>query len=73
MLHRLAVPAIMVLVVIGFASCSVGTIQTGNVGVRTTIGTVNPEEVQPGLYFKIPLLQRVEEYTAKKPAPIWKT
>jgi regulator of protease activity HflC (stomatin/prohibitin superfamily) len=66
MLHRMVVPTIMFLVVIGFASCSVGTIQTGNVGVRTTIGTVNPEEVQPGLYFKIPLLQRVDEYTAKE-------
>ncbi len=64
MVHRTVVPAIMVLVVIGFASCSVGTIQTGNVGVRTT--TVSPDEVQPCLYFKIPLAQKVDEYTAKE-------
>ena len=56
----------LVLLLVMMVSCSVGTIQTGNVGVRTTIGTVSADEVLPGLYFKIPFLQHVDEYTAKE-------
>jgi regulator of protease activity HflC (stomatin/prohibitin superfamily) len=48
----------------GFTSC--GTLETGNVGVRTTLGTVNPEEVAAGLYFVIPLASRVQEFSAKE-------
>ena len=52
--------------VISLVSCSVGTIQTGNVGVKTTLGTVSPNEVTPGLYFILPLIQTVDQYTAKE-------
>ena len=35
-------------VLLGFTGC--GTIETGNVGVRTTLGKVNAEEIEPGIY-----------------------
>lgn len=43
-----------------------GTIATGNVGVRTTLGVMDQEEVQPGLYVKWPLISKVEEFSAKE-------
>ncbi len=52
--------------VVTFASCSIGTIQTGNVGVKTTLGNVDRNEVTPGLYFIFPLIQTVDQYTAKE-------
>lgn len=52
--------------VVTFASCGIGTIQTGNVGVITTLGNVDKNEVTPGLYFRIPILQSIDEYTAKE-------
>ena len=44
----------------------VGTIGTGNVGVRTTLGVISPEEVGPGVYLKWPLISTVQEFTAKE-------
>lgn len=55
--------ALLVLLVV---SCSVGTIQTGNVGVRTTMGTVSSDEVLPGVYFRVPIFQSIDEYVAKE-------
>jgi regulator of protease activity HflC (stomatin/prohibitin superfamily) len=51
-------------VVVMLASC--GTIESGNVGVRTTLGKVNPEEVEPGLYVGVPGISRVQEFSAKE-------
>lgn len=45
---------------------SFGIIDTGNVGVRTTLGIMSPEEVEPGIYMKWPLISRVEEFSAKE-------
>ena len=42
-----------------------GTIQTGNVGIRTTLGVLSTEEIEPGVYFKWPLISRVQEFSAK--------
>jgi len=42
-----------------------GTIQTGNVGIKTTLGLISPDEVQPGVYFKLPLISTVQEFSAK--------
>lgn len=44
--------------------CGFGTIETGNVGVRTTFGKVQQEEEQPGVYTAI--LSHVDEYTTKE-------
>lgn len=43
-----------------------GTIDTGNVGVRTTLGIMSREEVTPGVYVKWPVISRVSEFTAKE-------
>lgn len=42
-----------------------GTIQTGNVGIRTTLGVISAEEIGPGVYFKWPLISSVHEFSAK--------
>ena len=49
---------------LGVTSC--GTIESGNVGVRTTLGKVNPEEIEPGLYFGVPGISRVAGFSAKE-------
>ena len=43
-----------------------GTIDTGNVGVRTTLGIMDREEVTPGVFTKWPLISRVQEFTGKE-------
>jgi regulator of protease activity HflC (stomatin/prohibitin superfamily) len=48
------------------ALSSCGTVESGNVGVRTTLGKVNPDEVEPGLYFGLPGISRVQEFSAKE-------
>lgn len=40
-------------------------IETGNVGVRSTLGQINMEEVQPGLRFAIPFIQTIEPVFTK--------
>jgi regulator of protease activity HflC (stomatin/prohibitin superfamily) len=45
---------------------SCGTIESGNVGVRTTLGKVAPEEIEPGVYFGLPGVSRVQEFSAKE-------
>jgi regulator of protease activity HflC (stomatin/prohibitin superfamily) len=45
---------------------SCGTVESGNVGVRTTLGKVNPDEVEPGVYLGLPGISRVQEFSAKE-------
>jgi regulator of protease activity HflC (stomatin/prohibitin superfamily) len=45
-----------------------GTIATGNVGVRTTLGIMSQEEVTPGVYIKWPIISKIQEFTAKEVA-----
>lgn len=65
------VPRIVGTLVLAFAVLSVvfgvaGTIGTGNVGVRTTLGVISPSEIGPGVYVKWPVISSVEEYSAKE-------
>ena len=39
---------------------------TGNVGVRTTLGVIAPDEVTPGVYMKWPVISTVQEFTGKE-------
>jgi regulator of protease activity HflC (stomatin/prohibitin superfamily) len=48
------------------AVTSCGTIETGNVGVRTTLGNVNAEEVEPGIYLGVPGISSVQVFSAKE-------
>mgnify|MGYP006280836525 FL=1 len=52
-------------VAIGLTACG-GTIDQGNVGVRTTFGKVSPEPENPGIY--VAILSSVREYTGKETA-----
>lgn len=65
MIPRL-IAAVLALLAIGLALTSCGTIESGNVGVRTTLGKVNPEEVEPGIYLGVPGISRVQEFSAKE-------
>jgi regulator of protease activity HflC (stomatin/prohibitin superfamily) len=51
-------------VVLMVTSC--GTVESGNVGVRTTLGKVNLDEVEPGLYFGVPGVSSVQKFSAKE-------
>lgn len=56
----------IILPVLLFAWATFGTIETGNVGVRKTLGTVSTDEVTPGIYFRIPIVQSVDTFVAKE-------
>lgn len=60
----LLVPLLIVALVILWSL--VGVIETGNVGVRTTLGHVGQDEVQPGMYLAFPGVSRVEQFSAKE-------
>jgi len=65
MWKRVAAGAVVIVVVlIGATSC--GTLESGNVGVRITLGKVNPEEIEPGIYLGVPGVSRVQEFSAKE-------
>lgn len=53
------------LAVAGLVLGTAGTIQTGNVGIKTTLGIISKDEIDPGVYFKWPLLSTVQEFSAK--------
>jgi regulator of protease activity HflC (stomatin/prohibitin superfamily) len=63
-LRIVAIVTVLAAALLALASC--GTIESGNVGIRTTLGKVNPEEVEPGLYFGVPGVSRVQEFSAKE-------
>jgi regulator of protease activity HflC (stomatin/prohibitin superfamily) len=58
--------AVIALSLLGLAMGSCGTIETGNVGIRTTLGKVAPDEIKPGLYFALPGVSSVSEFSAKE-------
>lgn len=65
MISRLiAVLVLGLVVLVSVTSC--GTIESGHMGVRTTLGKVNAEEVGPGLYLGLPGISRVQEFSAKE-------
>jgi regulator of protease activity HflC (stomatin/prohibitin superfamily) len=62
---RIAAAAIVLVIALG-ALTSCGTIETGNVGVRVTLGKVNPEEVEPGIFVGVPGISSVQVFSAKE-------
>ena len=63
---RSAAAVFLGLLLITFLSFSVVVIESGNVGVRKTLGKVNPEEVAPGLNFRVPVVTRITEFVGKE-------
>lgn len=64
LLRTLGFIAIAMVVLVAMTSC--GTLETGNVGIRTTLGKVNPEEIEPGVYLGVPGISRVSVFSAKE-------
>ncbi|WP_158219922.1 SPFH domain-containing protein [Ideonella sp. A 288] len=62
---RLAIGIAAMVGILG-AVTSCGTIESGNVGVRTTLGKVNPEEIEPGIFVGLPGISRVQEFSGKE-------
>jgi len=54
------------LILLVFATTSFVVIETGNVGVNRTLGTIDMVERPPGLSLKLPLLTTVEEVSTKE-------
>jgi regulator of protease activity HflC (stomatin/prohibitin superfamily) len=67
-LRKLLLGIVVVVLVVFVLGGMVGTIATGNVGVRTTLGITSHDEVTPGVYLKWPFISRVDEFTAKEVA-----
>jgi regulator of protease activity HflC (stomatin/prohibitin superfamily) len=67
-LRKLLLGLVVVVLVVFVLGGMVGTIATGNVGVRTTLGITSQDEVTPGVYLKWPFISRVDEFTAKEVA-----
>lgn len=61
---HLLIPAALVAGLLLITSTA-GTIQTGNVGIKTTLGILSKDEIEPGVYFKFPLISTVQEFSAK--------
>ena len=51
---RSAATVFFSILAIVFLYFTIVLIESGNVGVRKTLGKVNPEEVTPGLNFRLP-------------------
>ena len=65
MIARIAAGILLAgLLLVAVTSC--GTIESGNVGVRTTLGKVDADELEPGLYLGVPGISRVQEFSAKE-------
>ena len=58
-----ALLGILVITVLFFA---VVVIESGNVGVKKTLGKVQPEEVTPGLSLRIPAITSITEFVGKE-------
>lgn len=63
-MKKLYTLALMALASLALTGCGVGTIETGHVGVRTSFGQVQQDEVQPGFY--VAITSHVDEYTTKE-------
>ncbi|RMA97297.1 prohibitin family protein [Hydrogenothermus marinus] len=52
--------AIIVIAIFFFLFPPFKTIESGNVGIKITLGKYDNEELKPGLHFKIPLVQEIK-------------
>ena len=63
---RSATTVLLGILVVTLLFFSIVLIESGNVGVRKTLGKVNPEEVSPGLNFRVPVVTRMTEFVGKE-------
>ena len=58
--------ALLVVLAVTFLFFAVVLIESGNVGVKKTLGKVQPEEVTPGLTLRIPAITSITEFVGKE-------
>ena len=63
---RYAFSIISGLLAVMLAYFTVVLIESGNVGVRKTLGKVNPEEASPGLNLRVPAITQITEFVGKE-------
>jgi regulator of protease activity HflC (stomatin/prohibitin superfamily) len=63
---RSAAKVFLGVLVVTFLYFTIVLIESGNVGVRKTLGKINPEEVTPGLTFRVPVITSITEFVGKE-------
>ncbi|MEZ5542087.1 MAG: SPFH domain-containing protein [Pseudomonadota bacterium] len=63
---RSATTVVFTLLALALLASTIVLIESGNVGVRKTLGKVDPDEVTPGLNFRLPLVTQVSEFVGKE-------
>jgi regulator of protease activity HflC (stomatin/prohibitin superfamily) len=63
---RSATTVFFSILVIIFIYFTIVLIESGNVGVRKTLGKINPEEATPGLNLKLPMVTQITEFVGKE-------
>jgi len=62
---KFAVVGFVAVLALVFLSLSYTIIETGNVGVKKTLGKIDPEELKPGVHFIVPGIQKIEDVFTK--------
>ena len=63
---RYTVAVLSGLMAVAFLYFTVVLIESGNVGVRKTLGKVSPEEASPGLNLRVPAITQITEFVGKE-------
>ena len=63
---RFAVAVIVGLLAVSSLYFTIALVESGNVGVRKTLGKVDPEEATPGVNFKLPVITQITEFVGKE-------
>ena len=63
---RFAVAVIVGLLAVSSLYFTIALVESGNVGVRKTLGKVDPEEATPGVNFKLPAITQITEFVGKE-------
>ena len=59
-------PVLILVLFLFIWACRYTQIKTGNVGVTTMMGQTKTVELPPGVYFPIPFIESIREYTTKE-------
>ena len=63
---RSAGVVLLSILAVTFVYLTIVLIESGNVGVKKTLGKVNPEEVSPGLTLRMPAITQITEFVGKE-------
>ncbi len=71
MVKKIIKPAIIVILVLLLIFSTFGVVQTGNVGVLSTLGMVSDNVKREGIYCKIPFIQSIEQMETRTKKIEW--